>query len=209
PQPRHAVRGNVDVVLSRSRLNLANLITGGRLLAVLPAVWLIGAGRIEAAFWLFLAAGASDAIDGFIAKRFNARTDLGAYLDPIADKVLLTGVYLALAAEGYLAAWLVALVVSRDLLIVAGVVLLHRRDPLFRARPLLIGKANTLAQIVLAVAVLADAGGLLGLGGMVAAWTYIVAATTLLSGGAYAAQVVMRSGGGGGPTAAAAGEGPS
>ena len=157
-------------------------------------MWLIGAGRIEAAFWLFLAAGVSDAIDGFIAKRFDARTDFGAYLDPIADKVLLTGVYLALGFHGYLPAWLVALVVSRDLLIVAGVLLLHRRDPLFRARPLLVGKANTLAQIVLAVVVLADAGGLVGLGAAVTACIWLVAATTLLSGGAYAGQVAMRAG---------------
>ena len=157
-------------------------------------MWFITAGAIEAAFWLFVAAGLSDAVDGFVAKRFNARTNFGAYLDPIADKVLLTGVYVALAFHGYLPAWLVGLVVSRDLLIVTGVLLLHRRDPLFRARPLLVGKANTLAQIALAVVVLADAGGLVGLGALVTACIWLVAATTLLSGGAYAGQVAMRAG---------------
>ena len=156
----------------------------------MPAVWLIGAGRVEAAFWLFLAAGVSDAVDGFIAKRFNTETNFGAYLDPIADKVLLTGVYLALAFQALLAAWLVALVVARDLLIVAGVAVMHRRKLPFRARPLLIGKANTLAQILLAVVVLAHAGGLVDLGPLVWALVYVVAATTVLSGVAYAAHAV-------------------
>ncbi len=168
---------------------------------MVPAVWWITTGRIEAAFWLFLAAGLSDAIDGFIAKRLNARTTFGAYLDPVADKVLLTGVYLALATQGLLAFWLVALVVSRDVLIVVGVVLMHRRNALFRARPLLIGKANTLAQIVLVVLALADASGLFELGAAVLAFTYIVAATTVLSGLAYAAQAARLS--------LAAGERPS
>ena len=70
---------------------------------VAPLVWLIVTERLQAAFWLFLAAAASDAVDGFIAKNFNARTNLGSYLDPLADKVLLIGIYLALAM-GQLAA---------------------------------------------------------------------------------------------------------
>jgi cardiolipin synthase len=187
--------------LSPSRLNAANVISGGRLLAVVPAVWWITAGSIEAAFWLFLAAGLSDAVDGFIAKRFNARTNFGAYLDPVADKVLLTGVYLALGAEALLAPWLVALVVSRDVLIVVGVVLMHRRNALFRARPLLIGKVNTLMQILLAVLALAQASGLVGLDAAVHGVTYLVAATTVLSGTAYAVQAMR-------VTSTAVGEGP-
>jgi cardiolipin synthase (CMP-forming) len=190
PQPRHTVRSDADRVLSASPLNLANIISGGRLLSVVPAVWLINIGRVDAAFWLFLAAGLSDAIDGFVAKRFNVRTNFGAYLDPVADKVLLTGVYFALAFQALLAPWLVALVVVRDLLIVVGVMEMHRRNLPFRARPLLIGKANTLAQILLAVFVLAHAGGLVDLGVTVDVLVYVVAATTVLSGLAYAAHAV-------------------
>ena len=175
-------------------------------------MWWITGGRIEAAFWLFLAAGLSDAVDGFVAKRFNARTNFGAYLDPVADKVLLTGVYLALAAEGLLALWLVALVVLRDVLIVAGVAVMHRRNALFKARPLLIGKVNTLGQIVLAVFVLADASGLLDLSAAARAIAWLVAATTVASGLAYLLQAVRVSSSSPSRTApaapAAAGEGP-
>ena len=155
---------------------------------VVPLIWLIATERMQAAFWLFAAAGASDAVDGFIAKRFNSRTDLGAYLDPLADKVLLNGVYVATAIVGWLPVWLTFLVISRDLLIVAGAVLIQRRHPLFRARPLLIGKANTFAQILLAAAVLAHAAGLLDLEEQLAALIITVTATTILSGAGYMVQ---------------------
>ena len=107
-EPRRAGERDVDVVLSRSPVNLANLVTIGRLLMVIPLVWLILDQHLQAAFWLFIAAAASDAVDGFIAKNFNARTNLGSYLDPLADKVLLNGSYLALAMGGWLPGWLVA-----------------------------------------------------------------------------------------------------
>lgn len=77
--------------MSRLGLNLPNLITLARLMVVPLAVWLILAGRDGVAFWIFVAAGFSDALDGFIAKRFNRRTRLGALLDPIADKTLVPG----------------------------------------------------------------------------------------------------------------------
>lgn len=157
---------------------------------VVPVIWLIAIERLEAAFWLFAAAGVSDAVDGFIAKNFNSRTALGAYLDPLADKVLLNGIYVALAMVGWLPVWLAFLVISRDLLIVAGVVLIQRRHSLFRARPLLLGKANTFAQILLAAAALAHAGGLLVLEEQVAALIVTVTATTVLSGAGYAAQAI-------------------
>ena len=90
PQPRRAAERDVDLVLARSPINLANLVTLGRLLMVVPLVWLIASERLEAAFWLFVAAGVSDVVDGFIAKNFNARTELGAILDPLADKACST-----------------------------------------------------------------------------------------------------------------------
>lgn len=157
---------------------------------VIPVVWLIATERVQAAFWLFAAAGASDAIDGFIAKKLNARTDLGAYLDPLADKVLLNGIYVAMAMVGWLPIWLSSLVIGRDLLIVVGVVLIQRRHPVFRARPLLIGKANTFAQILLAAAALAHAGALVELGEPVAVLIITVTATTVFSGAGYALQAV-------------------
>jgi cardiolipin synthase len=155
---------------------------------VIPLIWLIATGRVHAAFWLLLAAGMSDALDGFIAKNFNARTDLGAYLDPIADKTLLDGIYVALALAGWLPPWLAALVVGRDALIVLGVVLIQRRNPLYRASPLLIGKVNTFAQLSLAACALVHAGGLLDLSTPLVALIAAVTLTTVLSAVGYTLQ---------------------
>ena len=105
-----------------SSLNLPNLITLARLLAVPLAVWLILDERYALAFWVFVGAGISDALDGYIAKRFDSRTRLGALLDPAADKALLAGVYVTLAIAGQLPDWLVFLVVFRDVLIIGGFV---------------------------------------------------------------------------------------
>lgn len=180
------------VVLARSRVNPANALTLGRLLLVGPIVWLITIEHLEAAFWLFLVAGLSDAVDGFIAKHFDARTDFGAYLDPLADKILLNGIYLALATVDWVPPWLAVLVVSRDLLIVAGVFLIQRRHPLYRARPLLIGKLNTFAQILLVACVLAHTGTWLDLTELMIPLIATVAATTTLSGLGYAVQALRR-----------------
>lgn len=157
---------------------------------VVPLVWLIATERLEAAFWLFVAAGVSDVVDGYIAKNFNARTELGAILDPLADKALLDGIYLALAIVGWLPAWLAIMVLGRDLLIVIGVALIRRRNPVFRAMPLAIGKINTFAQILLASCAIADAGGWIVLDGQVAALIVLVATTTVLSGAGYAVQAM-------------------
>jgi cardiolipin synthase (CMP-forming) len=194
PQPRRAAERDVDLVLDRSPINLANLVTLGRLLMVVPLVWLIATDRLAAAFWLFIAAGVSDFVDGFIAKNFNVRTDLGAVLDPLADKALLDGIYLALAIAGWLPAWLALMVLGRDLLIVVGVILIRRRHPVFRAVPLAIGKINTFAQILLAACTIADAGGWIDLEAQVAILVVLVASTTVLSGAGYAVQAVRVTG---------------
>jgi cardiolipin synthase len=189
-QPRRAGERDVDIVLSRSPVNLANLVTVGRLLMVPPLVWLIVTERLQAAFWLFLAAALSDAVDGFIAKRFNAKTTLGSYLDPLADKVLLDGIYVALAMGHWLPVWLVALVIGRDLLIVCGVALIRRRHATFRPKPLLIGKINTFAQILLAACALGHVSGWFAWAAAVEVLIIVVALTTLLSGAGYAGQAV-------------------
>src|SRR5664279_2128942 len=105
-------------------LNIPNLITLGRILLVPVVVWAIASGAMWIAFVLFLAAGVSDAIDGFLAKRFGMATELGAYLDPLADKALIVSIYLTLGVNGLIPRWLVILVVSRDILIVAR----HHQD---------------------------------------------------------------------------------
>src|SRR5436853_1154071 len=86
-------------------------------------VWSIMNGWMLAAFLLFLAAGISDAVDGFLAKRFGMTSEFGAYLDPLADKALIVSIYIALGISETLPRWLVILVVSRDIMIVAAVML--------------------------------------------------------------------------------------
>src|SRR3546814_240082 len=156
-----------------------------RLLAVPLMVWLILVGHYGSAFWVFVAAGISDAVDGYLAKRFNLATVLGSYIDPIADKVLLVSVYVTLGQGGRIADWLVILIVFRDAVLVGGFLLSHMLGRSLRMKPILVSKLNTAAQIVLAAVVLADLGlGIedYGLGGLL---VYVVAATTVVSGATY------------------------
>jgi cardiolipin synthase len=137
-------------------MSIPNLITLARILLVPVLVWAIIAGEMRLAFLLFLTAGISDAIDGFLAKRFGMATELGAYLDPLADKVLIVSIYVALGITGALPAWLVILVVSRDIMIVGAVILSWLVDHPVAMRPLPVSKLNTVAQIVFATLKLAS-----------------------------------------------------
>jgi cardiolipin synthase len=136
-------------------LSIPNLITLARILMVPVIVWAITAGEMAFAFGLFLAAGVSDAVDGFLAKRFGMTSELGAYLDPLADKALIVSIYVALGFIGALPRWLVILVVSRDLMIVSAIMLSWLIGRPVAVRPHVVSKINTLAQIVLAGVVLA------------------------------------------------------
>jgi cardiolipin synthase len=165
-------------------LNLPNLITLARLLSVPLTIWLIFAARYDLAFWVFIAAGLSDALDGYIAKRFDRRTRIGALLDPAADKAMLTAVYVSLGLAGQLPAWLVLLVVSRDFLIIVGFFLIQAAAVPKQLDPLYISKVNTLLQIALVGFVLAGLG--LGIETGWANWLIVAAAvTTVLSGFSY------------------------
>jgi cardiolipin synthase len=165
--------------------SVPNLITLLRLLLVPLAVWLILAERYGTAFWVFVAAGASDALDGYIAKSFDQRTRLGALLDPAADKALLAGVYVTLGLAGQLPGWLVILVILRDFLIVLGFVVIQTVASPSQLGPILISKLNTLMQIALVGFVLARLG--LGVEASMLTWVLIVVTgtTTVLSGLSY------------------------
>jgi cardiolipin synthase len=171
--------------MSRVGLNLPNLISLARLLLVPLAIWLILGGRYGAAFWVFVVAGVSDAVDGFIAKRFNRRTRLGALLDPVADKALLVSVYVALGLAHQLWTSLVILVVFRDVMIVGGFLLIQAFAVPKHYDPLYISKINTGFQIMLVAFVLAR----LGVGGnpgvVDTVLSFAVIATTVLSGLSY------------------------
>ena len=144
-------------------LNPPNIITLGRVILVPLVFWLLVTGQTQAAFFAFIVAGISDAVDGYLAKTFGWTTELGAYLDPLADKLLIVSIFLALGVGGKLPLWLVIAVVSRDILIVIAIVLSWLLGNPVRIRPLVVSKANTVAQIVLAGTVLADEGFGLGL----------------------------------------------
>lgn len=135
-------------------MNLPNLVTIARLLAVPLVVWAIASLEWRAAFLLFLAAGVSDAIDGFLAKRLNMTSELGAYLDPLADKALIVSIYVALGITESIPRWLVILVVSRDIFIIGGVLLAWVLGKPIVVKPHPISKLNTVAQILYACVVL-------------------------------------------------------
>lgn len=166
-------------------MNLANLITLGRLLAVPLVVWLILSGDFIATFWVFAAASVSDAVDGYIAKHFDQRSDVGALLDPIADKALIVSLFVTLGLAGDLPNWLVILVVFRDLLIVGGFLLAAALAQPIAWRPLLVSKLNTTLQLVLVAALLAQLAFHFSDGGAMTVLIYLVGLTTVLSGGAY------------------------
>lgn len=153
-------------------------------------VWAITSGEMLIAFSVFLLAGLSDAVDGFLAKRFNMTSELGAYLDPLADKALIVSIYVTLGITGDLPRWLVILVVSRDIMILGAVMLSWLMGNPVTVKPLLVSKLNTGAQIVLACLVLSALAFRLDIEGLLVAAMALVAALTLLSVGFYLAEWV-------------------
>ncbi|MDF1585699.1 CDP-alcohol phosphatidyltransferase family protein [Marinimicrococcus flavescens] len=166
-------------------LNLANILTLVRLACAAPIVLLILAGRYEVAFWVFMAAALSDAADGFVAKRFNGCTPVGAVLDPAADKILIVSLFLALLSVEALPLWLVVLAIVRELVLVGGTALLRYRLRDFRVEPLVVGKLTTLVQLSLAGFVLGQLGGIAEVGAALAVLVPLTAVITVVSAIAY------------------------
>lgn len=166
-------------------MNIPNSITIARILLVPLTIWLLISSAYEAAFLVFIVAGISDFVDGYIARRMKTQSALGAYLDPIADKALLVSNYATLGVIKDIPVWLVLLVITRDIMIVGGVLLAWLVDRPLVMKPLLLSKLNTVVQIayvgfVLAVLALSwQATILLELASLV------VATTTILSGAQY------------------------
>src|SRR5476649_751214 len=171
-------------------LNIPNLITLGRILLVPIVVWAIASGTMWIAFVLFVVAGVSDAVDGFLAKRFGMSSELGAYLDPLADKALIVSIYLTLGIYGAIPRWLVILVVSRDILVVGGIMLSWLIGKPLKIRPLLVSKLNTAAQILFACVVLGSLGFDIKADMLTLVLMALVTALTLLSVAAYVAEWV-------------------
>ena len=159
-------------------------------------VWAIAAGEMKVAFILFLVAGLSDLIDGFLAKRFNMATELGAYLDPLADKALIVSIYVTLGIAGAIPRWLVILVVSRDIMIVSAVILSWLVNNPVTLKPLAVSKLNTVAQILLALVVLASLAFEFDAWWVIQGLTALVAILTLASVGLYLRDWVRHMNGG-------------
>ncbi len=168
-------------------VNLPNLITVLRLFAVPVVIWTILAGYLQAAFWIFLAAGISDAIDGYLARKWEQRTELGAYLDPVADKALLVSIFITLSMVELIPVWLAIAVVSRDLMIIGAVILSWLLDHPIKIKPLWISKLNTVAQIGFAALALGVVGFALDAGEWLRAGGYATGVLTVLSALAYLA----------------------
>ncbi len=168
-------------------MTIPNFITIGRLFLVPLVIMMIVQGHWQTAFALFVVAGLSDAVDGYLARHHGMASELGAYLDPIADKALLVSIYLALAIVAIIPAWLAIIVVFRDVVIVAAVILAWVLGNPLEIRPFLISKLNTAAQIAFAAALLAAKAFGVSLGMWFDVAVTAVAALTLVSAAAYLA----------------------
>ena len=122
-----------------------------RMLLVVPVAWLLLEQDFRRTMWLFAFAAATDGLDGFLAKRCGWTSELGKILDPLADKILLVGTYIALAVVGLVPLWLAVTVVGRDVVITVGAILYNCIYGYPNGRPTGISKLNTLCQIVFAL----------------------------------------------------------
>ena len=165
--------------------DLPNIISFVRLLAVMPVVYLLLEHEFGWALALFAAAGLSDGVDGFLAKHYGWQSRLGGILDPLADKTLLVVCFLVLGTLSLIPVWLVVAVICRDLLIVGGATLYNYRVEELQAAPIMTSKLNTLVQILLLVAVMADAGPFPLPDGLIAGLIWACLGTVLVSGAQY------------------------
>lgn len=165
--------------------DIPNLISIGRIILVFPVVWLLLNQKFQEAMLLFFIAGASDALDGFLAKHYHWESRLGGILDPLADKFLLVSTYFCLGWVEALPWWLIGLIILRDLVIVGGALVYNYRIAQLEAEPTIISKVNTFLQIALALLVVYSLGFEPVNNTLVVALIWLVTASTLLSGYGY------------------------
>ncbi len=161
---------------------IPNLLTLLRILACPVLVLLLYERQYEAALGIFLVAGITDGLDGFIAKRFNCITALGSMLDPIADKLLIGSAYAMLALLGDIPFWLLVAVMFRDIVIIVGYLILVNMKRDVPMNPSYTSKLNTFMQICLVIAVLIQQSELLNIGNLIVFLILGVLMTTVISG---------------------------
>lgn len=165
--------------------HLPNVITGVRFLLIPFLVLLLVQPRYEAAFWVFAVSAASDLADGVIARRWNLRTRWGAIADPLADKLTMLSVTVALASQHLIPLWLAVAIVLRDAVIVGGGVAYHFLIGRYDVAPSLLSKTNTVLEFVVLATVLANAADLVGAGAALPALFVLLGATVAASGAHY------------------------
>ena len=170
---------NASIKLIKQVPNILSLLRIGMVPIV---VVLLNDHLYESALFVFVIAGITDGVDGFIAKRFNAQSELGAMLDPMADKLLLVSTYIMLTMANHLPFWLLVLVIFRDVVIIGGYWMLWALGDQPKIIPSWVSKLNTLLQILLVIMVLVNLAGWLHMQWLIDFLIYSVCATTLVSG---------------------------
>ncbi len=169
-------------------LTIPNLLGLLRIIAGPYVAYLLWQGQYDLAFWVFLVAGLTDAIDGPIARKTGTANEFGLYLDPIADKFFINTIYIALLILGFLPSWIVILVFLRDFLISSCIILSKVFNLDMFVKPARLSKINTGLQIALAALIMGDQAFQLPLGQSMQWLMYIMAVTTLVSGAQYLAR---------------------
>jgi cardiolipin synthase len=164
---------------------IPNILTLARIAASPVMVLLLNDRAYQAALLLFIIAGLTDGLDGYIAKRFDFVSRLGSILDPIADKMLIVSAYVMLAILGDIPFWLLLIVGFRDLMIVGGYLILETLEGDVQMQPSAVSKVNTFLQIALVIVVLLDKTGWMNVGVMISGLVVAVTITTVLSGAHY------------------------
>ena len=165
-------------------MNIPNCLTVSRILLIPILVIFLLEGKVSYAFWVFVVAGITDALDGFLARALKQKTDFGAFIDPIADKLLLITSFITLAALDLLPDWICVLVVSRDVIILGGIGILMRYKRPVPIQPSLISKVTTFLQLVTVVFQLGQEY-LVGYLFLNEPIIYVTALFTIISGGHY------------------------
>lgn len=171
---------------------LPNVLTLVRIFLVIPIALELHTGHYRNAIGLFLVAGVTDALDGFLARRFNWRTRFGALADPLADKLFLVTTFVILTLSDRVPLWLMVVALGRDLWIVTGVLLYRLMRGEFEIRPSVWGKLSTFTQIAYLATVIVHAAGVSLLASLLEPLAWSVAGLAVLSGLDYTRQGWIR-----------------
>lgn len=172
--------------------HLPNAICLVRIALVWPVFAAIERGELTLALILFAVAAVSDGLDGYLAKRFHWTSDLGRFLDPLADKLLLVAVFLACVWQGLVPLWLAVAAIARDVMIGGGALVFRLWFGPLGGHPTVVSKVNTALQIAVLVFAMIDGAGHVDLQGLVFVLAVLTLMTTVWSGADYIARFLRR-----------------